>query len=76
MLPSLTRSSLDELAYWVDWANLLAIARRLRRAGRSPSPGRCWRCAAAWRPGPRGPRRRRDRPAAGHRQSCDEPTNR
>ncbi|MBK1687984.1 hypothetical protein [Rubrivivax gelatinosus] len=25
-VPSLTRSSLGELAYWVDWANLLAIA--------------------------------------------------
>jgi hypothetical protein len=26
MVPSLTRSSLSELRYWVDWANLLAIA--------------------------------------------------
>lgn len=25
-VPSLTRSSLGELRYWVDWANLLAIA--------------------------------------------------
>lgn len=25
-LPAATRSSLGELAYWVDWANLLAIA--------------------------------------------------
>lgn len=25
-VPSLTRSSLGELAYWVDWANLGAIA--------------------------------------------------
>lgn len=25
-VPSLTRSSLGELAYWVDWANLLAVA--------------------------------------------------
>jgi hypothetical protein len=25
-LPSLTRSSLSEMGYWVDWANLLAIA--------------------------------------------------
>jgi len=26
MLPSLTRSSFSEMGYWVDWANLLAIA--------------------------------------------------
>lgn len=25
-VPSLTKSSLGELAYWVDWANLLAVA--------------------------------------------------
>ena len=25
-IPSLTHSSLDNLDYWVDWANLLAIA--------------------------------------------------
>lgn len=26
LLPGLSRSSLAELAYWVDWANLLAMA--------------------------------------------------
>jgi hypothetical protein len=26
VVPGLTKSSLSELAYWVDWANLLAIA--------------------------------------------------
>ena len=26
VLPSMTRSSLQELAYWVDWANLISIA--------------------------------------------------
>ena len=25
-LPGLTRSSLQELAYWVDWANLASMA--------------------------------------------------
>jgi len=25
-LPSLTKSSLAEMGYWVDWANLLAVA--------------------------------------------------
>lgn len=25
-VPSMTRSSLGELAYWVDWANLIAVA--------------------------------------------------
>ena len=44
VVPGLTKSSLSELAYWVDWANLLAIA--FAAGGRLPSsPGRCWRRA-------------------------------
>lgn len=26
LLPTLTRSSITEMGYWVDWANLLALA--------------------------------------------------
>jgi len=32
-LPPLTRSSMAEMAYWVDWANLLAIAAAVGAVG-------------------------------------------
>jgi hypothetical protein len=44
-VPSLTRSSLGELRYWVDWANLAAIA----LAAGGMAAAFAWPVLARWR---------------------------
>lgn len=45
-MPTMTRSSLQELAYWVDWANLVSIALGIGVAALAFA----WPAGVLWRP--------------------------